>query len=98
MIPCRGCKGNFDADACSTDTAFCPLCKKLLDRIGRVAAKNGSEEVDILKKARTDPKRIQCVLKSFKEKVGYTDVKKTKKASLISAHACTFSFVHVCGL
>ena len=86
VISCRACKASFNSDECSCDTVFCPECKKLLDRLSRIAAKEGDESTKALRDARQDPKRISCMIKKFKEKIGHLPVRKGKQArSLKSA-------------
>ena len=68
-IQCRGCKNSFDADKASTDSVYCTFCKRMLDRLARLASKEGPDAVALVSEARRDPKKVQPLLKRFLEAV-----------------------------
>ena len=78
QVACRGCAAKFDPSTLTTDSAYCLPCKRLLDCLSRLAAKEGDEAVVALKQARNDPKRIRPILKQFVAKVGDAPPKRGK--------------------
>ena len=89
---CRGCKASYDREALSTDSAFCVDCKRLLDRLARVAAREGSEACDYLKEARQDARKISAIIKEFCAKVGTAMPRGRKASCWVSCRAPPLSY------
>ena len=70
QIQCRGCRKLFDADALSTSSDFCLSCKRSLDRLSRVASREGDKAVQFLARTRADPKLVPELLKRYHEVAG----------------------------
>ena len=69
-IKCRSCKRDFNSDELSTASDFCLICKRALDRLSKIAAREGDEACSYLSRCRCDPVEVGKLVKNYLEKTG----------------------------
>ena len=82
---CKGCDLWYVPSSMGSKSSMCLKCKHAMDNLSRAAAAEGQKQwvTDL----RSDPERLQCVIKKYKEIVGTEQGARTRmpKGSLLSS-------------